>query len=78
MASMKYIKDKGGGFIIFSSGFLHKNIAQALNIEVQAAGHVSMFDGQIKVHGESVSLVRKCDSQDGDAIKRQLDFYDGS
>ena len=77
MASMKYIQDEHGRFILFSKSFTHKDVAEGLDIQPKSAGSVSLFDENIQVHGESTTLAIHSNSQDGAAIKRQLDFYDG-
>jgi hypothetical protein len=77
MASMKYIKDEHGRFIIFDAAFTHKDVADALQIKVESAGMVSLIDSQVSVNGESVTLCKKANPNDGPAIHRGLDFYDG-
>lgn len=78
MASMKYIRDQFGRFIIFSNEFQHKDVAKALKLSAQSAGSVALFDTELQTHGESTTLCRSADKADGAAIKLQLDFYDGS
>lgn len=78
MASMKYISDEFGNFIIFSNPLTHKDIADKLGIKPVAAGSVALMDKDINVSGESVTLRCSCDKADGERIKRQLDFYDGA
>jgi hypothetical protein len=78
MASMKYIKDEFGRFVIFSNQFKHKDVAEALNINARSAGSIALIDDQFGVNGESTSLRVRSNPEDASYIKRQLDFYDGN
>ena len=73
MASMKYIKDEFGRFVIFSNEFQHKDVAEALNIKARSAGSIAMLDDYLRVNGESTSLRVRSNPEDASYIKRQLE-----
>ena len=77
MAAMKYIRDNFGTIVVFSNNLLHKNVAEALNLNPVSAGSISLVDGEIKTNGESVSLGVCSKQVDTEKITKQLDFFDG-
>lgn len=80
MNSIKYIRTKDRGFIIFSNLIAHDEMASMVKEEVLSAGFVQIKkderygNPEFRCYGESVSLKITSKEEDTDQINRQFEL----
>jgi hypothetical protein len=74
---MKYIRFEYAGFVIFEEDQKHSDIALKFpNDTILSAGFVKIAfeEDQIGVYGESASLSKACNPDDGKALYHKLSY----